>query len=91
MPATKVRPKMGRKAATQPAPGSPGYRLRKLLDSLPESKRPSVNELADAAGLSPSRMSDLLNGKSLNPGITVVEKVLIRLGKTFCDYHKAGN
>lgn len=81
---------MGRKAATPPPTGSPGFRLRKLLDSLPEGKRPSVNDLAEAAGITASRMSDLLNGKSMNPGIAVVEKVLIKLGKTFCDYHKAG-
>lgn len=85
-----IRPRMGRKAATPPPKGSPGERIRKLMESLPESRQLSVNEVAARASLSPSRLSDILNGKSLNPGVQTVERILMALGKTFCDYHKAG-
>ena len=81
---------MGRKAANMPPHGSPGQRLRTLLESLPARRRPSIGELADAADVSPSRLSDILNNRTENPGIATIERILSALGKTFCDYHKAG-
>ena len=41
----------------------------------------SVNELAKRAGMRPAAVHDLTTGKTSNPGIATVEKVLAVLGK----------
>lgn len=89
MPPVLTRRKpVGRKAATLPPPGSPGDRLRDLIDR--KAKGRSHGEIADAAGVPRPNLSNILTGKVPSPGVLTVQAILDAIGATWCDYHKAG-
>lgn len=85
--AVKVRPRMGRKAASPPPKGSPGRVIRLLIEErAPDRSHASI---AKDAGLTPAKLSDILTGKTESPGILTVQRVLDAIGANFCTYHKA--
>lgn len=75
-----------RAPARPPAADSPGGRLRRLIESIPEDRRPSQAEIARRSGMSPAGLSDILNGHRPNPGILTVRRVLDAIGRTLADY-----
>ncbi len=78
---------MGRKAANPPPKGSPGDILRALI----AERAPTAThaEIASKADITPAKLSDILTGKTENPGILTVGRILAAIGADFCRYHKA--
>lgn len=55
--------------------------LAEVLDAERQRLGLSVNELAKRAGMRPASVHDITTGKTQNPGICTVEKVLAVLGR----------
>jgi DNA-binding phage protein len=77
---------MGRKRA-EPQPGTPGHILSAIIAE--KAGKATLDELADRADMPRAKLSEILSGKTTNPGILTVGRILAAVGADFGTYHRA--